>query len=183
MIEIVIHGRAGQGAKSAGQLLAETSLKENKFFQTFPNYGPERSGAPMKAFFRISDKQIKTYSPVNHPNYILVIDDSLLKILSLERFNKDVMLLVNTKKSKEEIKHLTKFKGNIFILDATDIALDTIGKNKPNTAILGALIKISNLLKLENLIKSFEEKFGKKFNKNLIEQNITAIKKGYGFIK
>lgn len=183
MIEIVIHGRAGQGAKSAGQLLAESALKENKFFQTFPNYGPERTGAPMKAFFRISDKEIKTYSSINHPDYILVIDDSLLSILNLNQFDNEVKLFVNTQKDKKEIKNQTKFQGEIFVVDATSIALNTIGINKPNTSMVGALIKQSKILKLDTLIKCFKEKFGKKFNKEIIDKNVDAIKKGFEEVK
>ena len=113
ILEIRIHGRGGQGAKTASQFIAEAALGEGKNIQAFPEYGPERAGAPMKAYTRISDKQITTYAPVVNPDVVIVIDPTLVKSANVtEGLTDDGILIVNTPKSAEELKKETGFKGS-----------------------------------------------------------------------
>src|SRR3989338_699385 len=132
MIEIRIHGRGGQGAKTASQFIVEAALGEGKFIQAFPEYGPERSGAPMKAYARISDKPIVSYAPVVHPDVVIVIDSTLIALTNVaEGLTEKGILLVNTPKSAEEIRKEVNFKGKIYAINATKISIDTVGKNLP----------------------------------------------------
>ncbi len=172
MFEITIHGRGGQGSKLAAQILAEAALEEGRYSQAFSQYGPERTGAPVISYARISDKPILTHQPIIKPNVVLILDSSLLKDLS---FNNDEALIINI---CSDIK-LEKIKNKIYRLDASDIALKILGKDFPNTVVLGALVKATGILKifsLENRIKNY---FSKKLNNNLVEKNIKALQEGY----
>ncbi|PKL72675.1 pyruvate synthase [Candidatus Kuenenbacteria bacterium HGW-Kuenenbacteria-1] len=178
MFEIRIHGRGGQGAKSSAQFIAEAALKEGKFIQAFSEYGPERSGAPVVAYVRISDQEIKTHEPVICPSVILVLDETLIKAVDVAKgLKKDGILIINSSKNADvQFRHLFQ---NIKILDASSIALEFIGKDKPNTAMLGALVKITQVVKLENLIKVIKKHFLIKVGEQGAKANITAVKKGY----
>ena len=137
ILEIRIHGRGGQGAKTASQFIAEAALGEGKMIQAFPEYGPERAGAPMKAYARISDKAITTYAPVVNPDIVMVIDPTLLKSVDVtEGLGDEGVLIVNTPKSSEELKKETGFKGKVYTVDATKISIDSVGRNLPNTPML-----------------------------------------------
>lgn len=181
MIAIRIHGRGGQGAKTAAELVAEAALTEGKYVQAFPEYGPERSGAPVRAYVRISDKKIKTYAPIVTPDVVLVIDPTLVG-LDIVKGLKD-KLIVNTNKGKQFISQITRFKGDIYVVDATKIAIQEIGKNVPNTAMIGALIKVTNVIKLGSFIKVMREHFIKKIGKEKVEANIRAIKLAYAEVR
>jgi len=180
MIEIRFHGRGGQGAKSAAQLVAESALDDGKYIQAFPEYGPERSGAPMKTFVRISDTPIKTYQPVVNPNIVIVIDPTLLDSVDVtEGLGKDGILLVNTKYDAKSIKKKTKFGGKVYVVDATKIALETLKRNIPNIAMLGALIKITNIVDISKLKEKIKAMFLKKLGEELTKANIEALMRGY----
>ncbi len=183
--EIRWHGRAGQGAKTAALLLAGAALKEGKYIQGFPEYGPEREGAPIKAFTRISESPILIHSSVVNPEAVVVLDSTLLEVANAtEGLGDKGILLVNTESSPGEIRKRLKFnRGKVFTIDATSISLEALGRNLPNMAMLGALVKVNPLIKLETLFFSAREKFEKKFSSKVVESNISAIKKAYEEVK
>jgi pyruvate ferredoxin oxidoreductase gamma subunit len=176
--KIIIHGRAGEGAKSAVHLIAESAMHEGKHMQAFPEYGAERGGAPMKAFARISDKPIKTHQPIQNPDVIIVINDTLLCHIITEN-TKGCILIVNTTRPPEEIRGFSGgFQGKIYTLDATSIALQHIGKNKPNTVLIGAFIKLTDAIKMETMEGMIRELFLKKLGEEKTNANIAALKEG-----
>lgn len=177
--EIRWHSRAGQGAKSASQLLAEAVLDMGKYAQAFPEYGAERSGAPMRAFNRISDGKITIHSSVEKPNVVVVIDDTLLSPAVVEGITEDGVLIVNTTHPIDYIRKKTHFNGKICTLKATDIALEEIKRGIPNTVILGAVAKITNVVTLESLEQKIKNMFGKKLSEEMLEANLRALRRGY----
>ena len=180
MIEIRFHARAGQGAKSAAQLIAEAALDKGKFIQAFPNYGPERSGAPMTTYVRIDDKPITTHQPITNPDIVAVIDSTLLDFVNVTQgMKEDSILIVNTPKDKEWVKNKTGFNGNIYTLDATRIALDNLKRDIPNLPIIGAIIKLTGIVRLEDLENHIRDMFIKKLGKEMTEANIKCLKQGY----
>ncbi len=183
IFEIRIHGRGGQGAKTASQFIAEAGLSKGKHIQAFPEYGPERAGAPMKAYARISDKHIKTYAPVVNPDVVMVIDPTLVGPVDVaEGLTNDGVLIVNTNESIEDIKKKTNFQGKIYCVDATKISIDTVGKNLPNTPMLGALVKATNIIPLEAIFDSIKHKFLKKLGEDKTNKTIEGVKKAYDSI-
>lgn len=183
VFEIRFHARAGQGAKSAAELIAEAALDEGKHIQSFPEYGPERSGAPMKAFSRISKKPIKTYAAIETPDAVLVIDSSLLSKEATEGLTKDGVLIVNTCETADWARKRTEFKGKIHTVDATGIALETLGKDKPNTAMLGALLKATDIVSLKALTDRVKRFFLEKQKNEMAQANVNAVKRGYNSTK
>ncbi|CUS85304.1 2-oxoacid:acceptor oxidoreductase family protein [Candidatus Kryptonium thompsonii] len=185
MIEIRWHGRGGQGAKTAAMLFAETAIEEGKFAQGFPEYGPERMGAPVKGFTRIDDKPIRVHSGIENPRVVVVLDQTLLETIDVtEGMPEDGILIINTEKSPEQIrKQFGIKKGKIYTVNATKIALDTIGRPIPNTVMLGALIKVTGVLDLDTLLKNIVKKFSKKFSDKVVEGNVQAIKKAFEEVK
>ncbi len=185
ILEIRWHGRGGQGAKTAAQILAETAMEEGKFIQSFPEYGPERAGAPMKAFTRISEKPINLHCGVVNPQIVVVIDPTLLEGVNvIEGLPDDGILLVNSEKSPEQIRKMLKFdKGKIFTLNATKIALDTIGLPLPNTPMLGALVKATPIVSLEKVEEKIRKKFLKKIGEKKTMGNIESIRQAYKEVK
>lgn len=185
LIEIRIHGRGGQGAKTASELLVETALEKGKYIQSFPEYGPERAGAPMRVYARISDEPIHIHSGVTKPNIVAVIDHTLLDATNVtEGMPEDGILLINTTEAPIEIRKKLNFnKGKLYTVDATKIALETIGAPLPNTPILGALIKITGLVKLEDLIEKLKEKLFKKIGEKKTQGNIESIKRAFNEVQ
>ncbi len=181
--EIRIHGRGGQGAKTASQFIAEAALDKGKYIQAFPEYGAERAGAPMRAYAKISDKPIKSYTPVTHPDVVLVIDPTLLSPAVVDGLNTDSLLIVNTNKDVNDVMQKTGFKGKIHTIDATKLSIEVLGKNIPNTPMLGALIKVTNILPLEAIFHKIKEKFGKKYSKEISDKNIEVVKRAYNELK
>jgi len=177
--EVRWHGRAGQGAKSASQMLAEAALGAGKHVQAFPEYGAERSGAPMKAFNRIGDVPVLVRSSVENPDVVVVIDDTLLSPAVAEGLSDDGVLLVNTAKDAAFVAEKTQFKGKICTVNATEIALQEIKRGIPNTPMLGALAKVTGVVTPEALEARIEEMFGDKFPKEVVEANKRALKRGY----
>ena len=183
--EIRWHGRGGQGAKTASLLLAESALEEGKYIQGFPEYGPERMGAPMQSFTRISEAPISLHSHVRTPDAVVVLDSTLLDTVdvTLGLREKGVILVNSPETSQAMRRKLGLNKGKVFTVDATSISMEILGKNLPNIPMLGALIKVTSLLGLDTVISSIKHKFGKKFSSRIIEGNIEAIKKAYEEVK
>lgn len=181
VLEIRFHGRGGQGAKSAAQLLAEAALEEGKQVQAFPEYGPERTGAPVRGFVRISDDKITSYAPVEKPDIVVVIDATLGKSVDVcEGLGESGLIIINTPKNPEVIrKELHICKGQIKTIDSTAISLKHLKRNVPNTPTLGALVKASGIVKLSNLKKVFIRHFEKKIGKELTDANIKMIEEAY----
>ncbi len=180
VLEIRIHGRGGQGGKTAAQFIAESGVDEGKHVQAFPEYGPERSGAPVTAYARISDEHIRLYQPVHNPDIVLVIDPTLIGPIDVaEGMTEDGALIVNTPKSPEEIRKMTGFDGEIHTVDATKIAIDATGMNKPNVPILGAMIKVAGAIKLDSVEGKIRQKFTKKLGEEKTQATVDAIKRAH----
>ena len=183
VLEIVIHGRGGQGAKTASQFIAEAALGKGKFIQSFPEYGPERAGAPMKAYARISDKKITTYATIVNPDVVMVIDPTLIGPVDVaEGLTKDGILIINTPKSSGDMKKKTGFNGRIYCVDATKISIETVGRNLPNTPMLGALIKATGIIELSAITDSIKHKFLKKLGEDQTNKTIEGVKRAYDAI-
>ncbi len=179
-LEIRWHGRGGQGAKTAALLLAEVAFKTGKNAQGFPEYGPERMGAPITAYDRISERPIRVHSNIYDPQFVVVVDETLLDIVDVTAgLRKDGAILINTARSKEEIMPSLKgYPGKVYTIDARKIAMDTLGKNFPNTPMLGAVVKVTGVIEDEIFLKEMEESFRHKFAKKpeVVEGNMQALK-------
>ncbi|MCK4809587.1 MAG: 2-oxoacid:acceptor oxidoreductase family protein [Candidatus Omnitrophica bacterium] len=181
ILEIRWHGRGGQGAKTAAQLLAETALEEGKCIQAFPEYGPERAGAPIKAFTRISEKPITLHCGVSNPQIVVVVDATLLDSVNvLDGLSEDGFFLLNTNQSPQQVREKLNFhKGKVCTVDATKIALDTLRMPLPNTPMLGALIKVAGIVSLDNIEKKIRKKFLKKIGEEKTKGNIDGVRKAF----
>ena len=148
LTEIRWHGRGGQGAKTAALLLADVAFSTGKFVQGFPEYGPERMGAPVTAYDRISDTKIRVHSNIYEPDFVVVVDETLLQAVDVTSgLKKEGAILVNTAKPKEEIIPLLRgYEGKVFTIDARDVCMRTLGKYFPNTPMLAAIVKVSGVL-------------------------------------
>lgn len=186
-VEIRWHGRGGQGAKTASLLLAEAAFNTGKYIQGFPEYGPERMGAPITAYNRISDSKIRIHSNIYEPDYVIVVDESLIKDVDVAAgLKKDGAILVNTQKEPAEVKEQLKgFEGKVYTVDAMTISIDSLGKYFPNTPMLGAIVKVSGVMTEEEFIASMEESFKHKFasKPEVIEGNMKAIKRALQEVK
>lgn len=183
LTEIRWHGRGGQGAKTAALLLADVAFQTGKYVQGFPEYGPERMGAPITAYNRISDKQIRVHSNIYDPEYVVVVDESLLDTVDVTAgLREDGAILVNTEKSKEDIlPHLKGYKGKVYTIDAKKVSLATLGKYFPNTPLLAAIVKVANIMDQDRFLKemraSFEHKFATK--PEVIDGNMKALEMAF----
>lgn len=179
LIEIRWHGRGGQGAKTASLLLADVAFNTGKYIQGFPEYGPERMGAPITAYNRIGNSPICIHSNIYEPNYVVVVDDSLLETVDVTAGLKtDGAIIINTTKSSEELKTLLNgYSGNIFTIDARKISLETLGKYFPNTPMLAAIVKVSGIIDEKEFLTDMECSFKHKFAKKpeVIEGNMKAL--------
>ncbi len=186
LIEIRWHGRGGQGAKTAATFLASVAINEGKYSQGYPDYGPERMGAPMRGFTRISDEAIKLHCEITNPDIVVVLDDTLLGVVNIiEGIEKDGILIVNTVQSPQEIKDKLAIKNGVkvYTIDATGISIEELKRPIPNTPMIGALIKVSNVLKIETVYEDVKVKFGKKFREDIVKGNINAIRRAYEEVK
>jgi pyruvate ferredoxin oxidoreductase gamma subunit len=180
IFEIIIYGRGGQGAKTTAEIIAQGALEEDKFVQAFPEFGPERSGAPVQTFVRISDNPIKTREPVLSPDCFMVLDESLLEVFEdFDKLSKDTFLIINTQKKEEEILKQINFKGKLILVDASGLSREIIGENRPNTVILGKFSAVTKKVELENLVKVFRKKYQEKLGTEKTNQNIKAINSAY----
>ena len=179
LIEIRWHGRGGQGAKTASLLLADAAFNTGKYIQGFPEYGPERMGAPITAYNRISNKPITIHSNIYEPDYVVVVDDTLLDAVDVTAGLKESgAIVINTTKDADTIRnHLKHYAGDIYTIDARKISLETLGKYFPNTPMLAAIVKVSGIMTEEEFLKdmvgSFKHKFAKK--QEVIEGNMKAL--------
>jgi len=184
MIEVRWHGRGGQGAKTAAQFLAEAALDAGKYIQAFPEYGPERAGAPIRTYTRISKEPINLHCGVTNPEYVVVIDPTLLSPNVAEGLTDKGALLVNTIESVDSVRQKTGFKeGKVATVDATKISLDTLGRPMPNLPMLGALLKVVPLVELDALYERIKAKFLKKIGEEKTKANIAGIKRAYEEVK
>lgn len=179
LIEIRWHGRGGQGAKTASLLLADAAFNTGKYIQGFPEYGPERMGAPITAYNRISSNPITIHSNIYEPDYVVVVDDTLLECVDVTAgLKKTGAIIINTTKSEEHLKTALKgYKGNIYTIDARKISEEALGKYFPNTPMLAAIVKVSGIMTdealLEDMKGSFQHKFAKK--PEVIDGNMKAL--------
>jgi len=169
MLEIRFHGRGGQGAVTSAELLAVAVINEGRYAQSFPSFGPERRGAPVVAFSRVDDKPIKTRFAVGEPDVAIVLDPSLLKIASPHKgIKKGGILIVNTGKSPEEIKKEFGYEGfRVATVDATKIAVEELGRPITNTTMLGAMVKLTGVIKPESIEEPLTNRFGRIAPRNL----------------
>lgn len=179
--EVIFFARGGQGAKTASELIAHAAVKEGKFVKAFPHFGPERSGAPTKMFLRVSDKEIRTQEPVNDPDVVVVMDETVIANQDVtNNLDEHESLIVSTTKNSEEIRKLVPhFKGVIHSVDGNGIASAITGSANPNMVLVGQLIKISEVVSLESAAEIFREVFVEKIGKELTEKNIKAMEAGY----
>ena len=180
LIEIRWHGRGGQGAKTASLLLADAAFNTGKYIQGFPEYGPERMGAPITAYNRISNSPIVIHSNIYEPDYVVVVDDSLLETVNVSAgLKEDGAIVINTVKSEDEIKKsLNGYKGGIYCIDARKISEEALGRYFPNTPMLAAIVKVAGIMDedafLADMQGSFKHKFAKK--PEVIDGNMNALK-------
>ena len=186
-IEIRWHGRGGQGAKTAALLLADVAFKTGQNVQGFPEYGPERMGAPITAFNRISSDKIRVHSNIYHPDFVVVVDETLLDSVDVTAgLKKEGAIIVNTSKSSDMImEHLNGYEGRVFTVDARKISMETLGKNFPNSPMLAATVAVSNVMPREKFITemrtSYEHKFAKK--PEVIDGNMQALEKAFDVVE
>jgi pyruvate ferredoxin oxidoreductase gamma subunit len=181
LVEVRWHGRGGQGAKTAALLLAEAAIAEGNYGQAFPEYGPERTGAPVRGYTRISDVPIRIHSAIQNPNVVIVLDQTLLDTIDVtEGASSDSVIIFNTTMTKDQIRKKLKTPNlKIYILNANQIAQEEIGRPIPNTVMLGALMKATGLMQMDTLLNGLTKKFKHKFSQQVIDKNIKAVKRAY----
>jgi pyruvate ferredoxin oxidoreductase gamma subunit len=184
IFEIKIIGRGGQGGKTAAEILAMVAMLEGKFVQSFPEFGAERKGAPVMAYTRISSKEIRIHTGVTNPDVVAVIDETLIKAFPITSgLGNNGMLIINTTKSPDSIKNELGFRGRVYWVDASKIALETLGSPHTNTAMLGAIAKATGMFKLESINEEVKEKFLRKIGEKGVEKNLKAIERAYNEVK
>ena len=180
--EIRWHARAGQGAVSAAKILADTAMAAGDYVQAFPEYGPEREGAPVRAYNRISKRKFSIYCEIEHPGVIVVMDPTLLDTANVaEGATPATVFLVNSPKCPGDLKaahpQLKPFK--VTTIDATNISLEALGRSFPNTPTLGALAKVSGVVGLDTLLENVKGILGKKLSTEVIEKNLSIVRRGF----
>ena len=177
------HGRGGQGAKTAALLLADVAFKTGKHVQGFPEYGPERMGAPITAYNRISSDEIRVHSNIYHPDYVVVVDETLLHTVDVTAGLKEQgAIVVNTPKSPQEIApQLNGYKGKVYTVDARKISVETLGKNFPNSPMLAAIVAVSKVMDKDTFIREMKNSYQHKFAKKpeVIDGNMKALEVAY----
>lgn len=183
--EVRWHGRGGQGTVTAAKVFAETALSAGKHVQAFPEYGPERMGAPLRAYNRISSDSIRIHCQVTNPDIVVVVDPTLLQGGNVtDGTNKDAMFVVNTSEDPQTIKdQLGLTTQKVYTVNAGKIALETIGRPMPNTPMLGAMAKVSGLITLDNLLADVKKGFSKKFSEKVVNANLNAIQRAFEEVK
>jgi len=179
-IEIRWHGRGGQGVVTANEILAGAALREGKYIKAFPEFGPERMGAPIRAFARISDQPIIVHSQVYYPDVVVVIDPTLIGVVNvLDGLKQNGSVIANYPDGKEKLKTKIGSEADIHAVNATKIALDELGRPMTNTAMLGALVKVSDIVSLESVSEELRSKFSGKFKEEVIAKNVKAVERAY----
>lgn len=182
-IEIRWHGRGGQGAKTAALLLADVAFKTGQNVQGFPEYGPERMGAPITAYNRISTDPIRVHSNIYHPDYVVVVDETLLKSVDVTAGLKETgAIIINTPKTRGEVAPLLRgYSGQVYTVDARKISVETLGKNFPNSPMLAAAVAVSKVMPKETFIHEMKASYQHKFAKKpeVIEGNMLALERAF----
>lgn len=185
-IEIRWHGRGGQGTVTAAKVLADACLSGGRYVQAFPEYGPERSGAPLRAYNRVSSRELRMHCPVLHPQVIAIADATLLDGVNVtEGAKEDSVFIVNTSKEPSEIREKLKLlpTQKVYTVDATKIAIECFGRAMPNSPMLGAVCRVTGLVRLDALLEDVRKSFGKKFSQKIIDGNLEATRRGYEEVK
>lgn len=179
-VEIRWHGRGGQGAKTAALLLADVAFKAGKYVQGFPEYGPERMGAPITAYNRIGDDKITVHSNIYEPDYVVVVDEGLLDSIDVTAgLNPEGAIVVNSAKPAEEIRQkLRGYEGKVYTVDARKISVAALGKYFPNSPMLAAIVAVSGVMDKEQFLNEMETSYQHKFRKKpeVIEGNMEALR-------
>ena len=187
IVEIRWHGRGGQGAKTASLLLADAAFNTGKFVQGFPEYGPERMGAPITAYNRISSERSTVHSNIYEPDYVVVVDETLIASVDVTAgLKKEGAIVINSGKDPAELRPLLKgYEGRVCTIDAGKISEEELGKNFPNTPMLAAIVKVSGVVDAEEFIKDMEASFQHKFasKPQVIEGNMRALKRSMEEVK
>jgi len=185
LIEIRWHGRGGQGAVTASEILAEAALKEGKYLQAFPEYGPERMGAPVRAYTRISSSSIRQHCAITEPDAVVVLDPTLVGVVDFtEGLKGGGVLVVNTSLSPAELRGKLGFdSGKVFTVDATRIALDTMKRNIPNTTMMGALLKALEVVSKEGVRDEIKKRLEARGSKKIAQANIEAFERAYNEVR
>ena len=181
LLEVRWHGRGGQGAWTASELFARAAIYEGKYIQSFPEFGPERMGAPVAAFTRISTEPIQIHCAVYNPDVVAVLDPTLLKTVPVTKgLNEEGTIIINSKENPADTrKMLNTDKGKIWTVPATEIAMRILGRPITNTAMLGAVARITEAVKLESIEKVVEERF----RRDIAEKNVAVVKEAYKEVK
>ena len=181
LLEVRWHGRGGQGAWTASELFARAAIYEGKYIQSFPEFGPERMGAPVAAFTRISTEPIQIHCAVYNPDVVAVLDPTLLKTVPVTSgLNEEGTIIINSKENPADTrKMLNTDKGKIWTVPATEIAMRLLGRPITNTAMLGAVAHITEAVKLESIEKVVEERF----RRDIAEKNVAVVKEAYKEVK
>lgn len=181
LTEIRWHARAGQGAVTAAKLVAETALDLDRYMQAMPEYGPERMGAPIQAFTRISDVPIEIHNNIENPSVVVVLDESLLPIVDVARgLTSEGAIIVNTCSTPAQVRATLGLEGGtVATVDATGISMETLKRDMPNTPMIGALARVSGLFTLEQVRDHVAKTFGKKFAQDIIDANLEAVTRAY----
>lgn len=186
-IEIRWHGRGGQGAKTAALLLADVAFKTGKHVQGFPEYGPERMGAPITAYNRISSDAIRVHSNIYDPDYVAVVDETLLHTVDVTAgLKENGAIIVNTAKSKEEIlPQLNGYKGRVVTVDARKISEEALGKYFPNSPMLAAVVATTQVMPKKTFLQEMEASYRHKFAKKpeVIEGNMKALEMTFAAVE
>lgn len=185
MVEIRWHGRAGQGVVTASELLAEAALREGQYVQAFPDYGAERMGAPVEAYTRLSGQPIEVHYGIQQPDVVVVVNANLIGAVPVaEGLGEGGVLIVNTPQDPGKVRdELGLYRGRVFTVDATRIALDVLGRNIPSTLMLGALVKAVGLVSLDGLIATARERLTERLSPSVVEANITAMQRAYDEVR
>ena len=187
IVEIRWHGRGGQGAKTASLLLADAAFNTGKYVQGFPEYGPERMGAPITAYNRISSERSTVHSNIYEPDYVVVVDETLISAADVTAgLKKEGAIVINSGKAPEELRPLLKgYEGRVCTIDAGKISGEELGKNFPNTPMLAAIVKVSGVVEAEQFISDMEASFKHKFatKPQVIEGNMRALKRSMEEVK
>ena len=183
LVEFRWHGRGGQGAKTACLLLADAAFAAGKFVQGFPEYGPERMGATITAYNRISDTRCSVHCNIESPDYVVVVDETLLDSEDVTRgLQEEGAIIINTPKAPAEIRRKLKgWKGRVCTLDARRISEETLGRNFPNSPMLSAAVKVSGVLEESTFMTNMEDSFHHKFatKPQVVAGNMAALKKSW----
>ncbi|MCH4185156.1 MAG: 2-oxoacid:acceptor oxidoreductase family protein [Eggerthellaceae bacterium] len=182
LIEIRWHARAGQGAVTAAKLVADSALMDGAYIQAMPEYGPERTGAPLRAYTRICSEPIEVHNNITNPGIVIVLDDTLLNSIDvLEGMSDDGTVILNTTMSPSEARKALKAPDamKVAVVDATGIAMDTIKRDMPNTPIVGAFSKVTGIVPVEHVRERLKITFGKKFSPAIIDANLESVARAY----